>query len=258
MLTPLLVFSRGTAWLGFVCLFLSLGTVEASSNPVNLWEDSQDAFVKNDPQRACSALKTWISMQEAKGINSPQAYFNYGVCSWDLKEHATSVSSLLKSLRLRQSLFKRIFTLNLLVETQREIGIPDNLPSKLFFKLKFLFPKWISLTMASLGFWGIIFYFVCRRNHATVRKVFLVSGCLTLIPAFFLLLLELSGGAIAVVKSTEVASLYQLDKSGKASPLASLPQGTLLELGHNNSDNSEVLKPMRGWIKTEAVNILDR
>jgi hypothetical protein len=110
--------------------------------------------------------------------------------------------------------------------------------------------------MASLGLWSIVFYFVWRRNHATLRKVFLISGCLILIPVAFLLLIERSGGSIAVVTSTEATSLYQLDRSGKSTTLASLPPGTLLELGHNNLDNSEVLKPMRGWIKTEAVNIL--
>jgi hypothetical protein len=132
MLTPLLGFSRGTALVGLVCLLLSGATVKATQNPVKLWEESQDAFIKNDSQRACSALKTWISTQEDKKISSPEAYFNYAACSWDLKEHATGVSSLLKSLRLRDSLFKRLSMLNLLEETQREIGIsvtcPQNSP----------------------------------------------------------------------------------------------------------------------------------
>lgn len=256
MLNPTALQPKGLAFLVVVCLAFFCSSVQAAPNPDVLWNQAIDSFDHKDPKAACSELKDWIKSQELEHIQSAEAYFNLSICSWEEKQPEESVFWLVQSLNSRNSLFKRFSDITFLQSIQKEIGIRDHLASKLSFILKMLFPSWLAQVFWILGFWSLLFYFLFNKKLNFLSPVCFSMTAFSWVIAGTLLLLTQIGGPVAVISSTEPVSLFTFDKLGKPIELATLPNGTLIELGQSKDTNLQILKPISGWVKKETVKLI--
>ncbi|MFM8314998.1 MAG: hypothetical protein ACKOA8_12000 [Deltaproteobacteria bacterium] len=257
MFNPLKFFSRGVALAGFVYFATSSFPVNASTSIESLWSQSLEDYKKGDLAGACTKLEDWVKIQKENRVESPEAYFNLALCSWKLKQPAQSTTYLFQSFILRNSIFKRFSDLKLLQTLQREIGIRDNLPGRYSFILPTVIPPWIFLLLGLVGFWILILYLLFFRTRPHLRWLFLSSLAVTWTLALGLGLLPYTLGTLAVISSTEPTALISWDKLGKPQELATLPAGTLVELGKQPKNSFiQILKPVGGWVHESSVTRL--
>lgn len=256
MLNSRVFLAKGAAFLAFVYLAFLSSNLSAATNPDQLWNDSLLSLQRNDPKTACKSLEEWVQSQLTQNIKSAEAYFNLGLCYWKLKSPSESVFWTVQSLNLRNSVLKRFSDIKLLQAIQKEIGIREHLAAKTSFILRMIFPNWLAPGLGILGGWSIIIYYLFFRKRSKVGFIFLTLTATTWTLSGLILLVSSVGGPIAVISSNEPSPLFTFDKLGKSMELASLPSGMLIELGPTKDTNVQVLKPVGGWVKQEAIKVI--
>lgn len=233
-------------WL--ICSAISTLSLASSSDA---WTESLEAFKANQPQKACQTLKSWTSELSVKNIRTPEGMFNLALCSWQTNEPDKSVLYALESLKLRTSPIKKWSDLRLLRNLQREIGVRDNLPSRLSFVFRVFSSFETSILLGIIGAWILIVYFTFRRRIKINLMIPWVSVSICWLLGLVVIIHQQMIGPLAVVSGDEEIPIVAFDKFGKPTELTRLPKGTLVELGTIKDGYSQIVSPLGGWIKTD-------
>jgi len=246
-----LIFYKELTIRGIVCLiYMAISPVSLASS-IDAWTESLEAFKANQPQKACQTLKSWTSELSTKNIRTPEGMFNLALCSWQTNEPDKSVLYALESLKLRTSPTKKWSDLKLLRNLQKEIGVRDNLPSRLSFVFRLFSSFETSILLGIIGSWILIVYFTFHKRIKINLLIPCVSVSICWLLGLVIIIHQQMMGPLAVVSGDEEVPIFAFDKFGKSTELTRLPKGTLVELGTIKEGFSQIVSPLGGWIKTD-------
>lgn len=236
-------------WFLLTCCCLTLRADRADG----LWNQSVKELHDGPTAQTCQNLKTWVAEQATHHISSPEAMFNLGLCSWKIKRPSESVLYFFEGLKLRSSLFKRWSDITVLQNTQRELGIRENIPTKTLFILQMLLPKEVAWIFGIIGSWMIVFLITFKKLIARQTWVFYFGTSICWILSLIVLISHNFSGQFGVVSGDEEKSVFIFDKSGGAEELTKLPPGTMVEIVGSRQDYSQITKPIAGWVKSDSI-----
>lgn len=251
MVNPSLFLKSGLTILGIVYLFFFVQPLKASASPNELWSISLEQLKTNNPQEACRNLKLWVSEQASHQVKSAEAMFNLGVCSWQTKEPASSVLYFLEGLQLRSSPLKKWSDIQILKNIQKEIGMRENLAERTTFILRMLFPLEVSVFFAWLGGWLLLVIIIFRKHTKRYPGIYYTAVSMCWLIGLIIFAFQATSGPIAVISDGEDKPIIAFDRLGAPKELTRLPAGTLLELGPNKQEFTQIVKPIGGWVKTD-------
>ena len=248
-----LLSARSLAASVYVCLICLPLKLFSSSTTDNLWKQSLEQFNNNQPTEACQSLKTWVAQQAKQNIQSAEAQFNLGICSWEIKQPADSVLCFMESLKLQSSASKRWTNIKLLQNIQSELGIRENIPSRTSFILRMLLPNNVSLISGLIGAWILIFLIIFKIHKTPKAWVCYFSIGTFWLFGLFVFFLHSSEGSLGVISGSEDKPVITFNNQGKPEELTKLPPGTLIEYGNSRQDYFQIMKPIAGWIKSDSL-----
>ena len=247
-------------WLLYTAACPAFSMEPAAAGP--LWDSGLKALERSDYQVAVSDFTEWIANGAKAGVRSPEAHYNLALSHWNLKQNGPAIYHLLKSATLSSSPIKAWERLDSLGSLQKEIGIHDGVPEKLFFQLFLLGNRDVAIFIFALGFWslfGLIFW-------RWIRGIPMGPYMKGLFAIPFLLW---TAGAILFINHEYLFRFGVLDTVNEGIPLfksagepsekklVDLPPGTIVTWGQTSSGFVQISYPVVGWVPESDLRRLD-
>ncbi len=228
------------------------------------WSTAMTHLEKGEAAMARQALARWIAAAEAKGIRSPEAYFNLAIAHWGLKEPGPAGSAVLRSLLATPSLAQIARAHSILAAMQRELGVSDTVARE----NRFLARIWLTdngLTFfLMLAFWsaiGISLWLYQQRPTIRRRDILgsMTPTAIALLVASFGLALRDWKGSYAVLDGTDSpVGLFPSPRLDTQEKLLDLPSGTLVHsTGESQNGFLRIDSPIVAWVPTTQIQLPD-
>jgi len=245
----------------FIALFFFPTLLPASPSDLHtLWQRAQNQHESKNYASSGALFKEWIEAGLLQDVESPEAYFNFAVSHWALKDYANTQYGLLKSSSLRFSPGRIWKDIRTVAAIEKDLGIKEGLSTKWYFYLYFLINDNVRTLLLTLGLWmfvavGLGFWLHKMWGIALIGgKVLVPVGLLCCVVALGSFVNAHYFSRFGVLQAKEnVVPLFQSASADSDKKLMDLPSGTIVNWVGQKGEFIQLGFPVAAWISKDSL-----